>query len=88
MRDGRGIPIVIVDTLEQQGVRRAMPIEIERLFGFPDNWTAKGIDENGKGIDIPDTIRYERLGDSVVVPIIEWIGNRIIEYETNDLLNM
>lgn len=50
------------------GVRRLMPIECERLQGFPDNWT------HGS-----DSARYRMLGNAVAVPVAEWIGNRIME---------
>lgn len=57
----------------QGGVRRLMPVEVERLFGFPDGWTA----EDADGRAIADTVRYRMLGNSVVVPCIEWIARRI-----------
>lgn len=52
-------------------VRRLTPLECERLQGFPDNWTA------GE----PDSARYKQCGNAVAVPVIEWIGKRIIESE-------
>lgn len=51
------------------GVRRLMPIECERLQGFPDGWTA----------GFSDSARYRMLGNAVSVPVAEWIGRRIIE---------
>lgn len=53
----------------RQGVRRLMPIECERLQGFPDNWTA----------GFSDSARYRMLGNAVSVPVIEWIAKRIKE---------
>lgn len=50
-------------------VRRLMPVECERLQGFPDGWT----DLDGT----PDTPRYKALGNSMAVPVMEWIGRRI-----------
>lgn len=52
-----------------QGVRRLTPLECERLQGFPDGWT------EGQS----DTVRYRQLGNAVAVPVIEWIGKRIME---------
>lgn len=49
------------------GVRRLMPIECERLQGFPDGWT------DGQS----DSARYKQLGNAVAVPVVEWIGKRI-----------
>jgi DNA (cytosine-5)-methyltransferase 1 len=50
-------------------VRRLMPIECERLQGFPDNYT-----------NIPTasaSARYKALGNSMAVPVMKWIGERI-----------
>ena len=50
-------------------VRRLLPIECERLQGFPDGYT-----------DLPgmsDTARYRMLGNSIAVPVLRWIGQRI-----------
>lgn len=51
-------------------VRRLTPRECERLQGFPDDYT-KITDFQ---IDGP---RYKALGNSMVVPVIKWIGERI-----------
>ena len=45
-------------------VRRLLPIEAERLMGFPDFWTESGVD----GKSISDTHRYSMLGNSIAVP--------------------
>ena len=55
------------------GIRRLMPIECERLQGFPDNYT----DIRPKGKPTPDGPRYKALGNSMAVPVIRWIGERI-----------
>lgn len=54
-------------------VRRLMPIEAERLQGFPDGWTA--IERNGK--PAADGPRYKALGNSMAVNVMRWIGHRI-----------
>ncbi|MBR3689590.1 MAG: DNA cytosine methyltransferase [Eggerthellaceae bacterium] len=57
-------------------VRRLMPVECERLQGFPDDWTL--IEWNGKPADkCPDSRRYKALGNSMAVPVMKWIGERI-----------
>lgn len=57
-------------------VRRLMPVECERLQGFPDDWTR--IPYRGKPADeCPDTPRYKALGNSMAVPVMRWIGRRI-----------
>jgi len=54
-------------------VRRLMPVECERLQGFPDGWT----DVTYKGKPAPDTRRYKAIGNSMAVPVMRWIGRRI-----------
>lgn len=55
-------------------VRRLTPIECERLQGFPDNYTL--IPYLGKP-DCSDNHRYRTLGNSMAVPVMRWIGERI-----------
>lgn len=54
-------------------VRRLTPLECERLQGFPDGWTA--VEHRGKPAS--DAQRYRALGNSMAVPVIRWIGERI-----------
>jgi DNA (cytosine-5)-methyltransferase 1 len=58
-------------------VRRLTPIECERLQGFPDSYT----DIKSKGKPTPDGPRYKALGNSMAVPVMAWIGQRIQEVE-------
>ena len=51
-------------------IRRLTPVECERLQGFPDNWTAEGVDEKGNTIPISDTQRYKVIGNAVSVPVV------------------
>lgn len=51
-------------------VRRLTPTECERLQGFPDGYT--NIKDN-----CPDSPRYKALGNSMAVPVMKWIGERI-----------
>jgi DNA (cytosine-5)-methyltransferase 1 len=55
-------------------VRRLTPIEVERLQGFPDNYT--NIKDN-----CPDGPRYKAMGNSMAVPVMRWIGERINNYK-------
>ena len=55
-------------------VRRLTPVECERLQGFPDNYT--NIPWRGKP-ESPDGPRYKALGNSMAVPVMRWIGQRI-----------
>ena len=55
-------------------VRRLTPVECERLQGFPDNYT--NIPWRKKDVS-PDGPRYKALGNSMAVPVMNWIGKRI-----------
>lgn len=55
-------------------VRRLTPTECERLQGFPDGYT------NIKD-KCPDGPRYKALGNSMAVPVMRWIGERIQEVD-------
>ena len=60
-------------------VRRLMPVECERLQGFPSGHTQ--IPWRGKpAADCPDTLRYKAIGNSMAVPVMRWIGSRIKGY--------
>lgn len=58
-------------------VRRLLPVECERLQGFPDHYT----DIKPKGKPTPDGPRYKALGNSWAVPVVRWIGERIMMVE-------
>lgn len=59
-----------------QTVRRLTPRECERLQGFPDDYTL--IPCRNKPADrCPDGPRYKALGNSMAVPVMRWIGERI-----------
>lgn len=59
---------------EPTGVRRLTPRECERLQGFPDDWTR--YDADGK--EIADGPRYRMMGNSVAVPVFEWVAKRLV----------
>ena len=75
--------ITSIHKAQQQGdpvafmaVRRLTPVECERLQGFPDNWSRipwKGKPEE----ECPDGPRYKACGNSMAVPVMRWIGERI-----------
>jgi len=79
---GHGAPAVMQEVL----VRRLTPMECERLQGFPDNYTQ--IAWKGKTVEeCPDTHRYKALGNSMAVPVMRWIGERIDMLDSIDLSN-
>ena len=57
-------------------VRRLTPRECERLQGFPDDYTQIPW-RNKEPKDCPDGPRYKALGNSMLVPVMRWIGERI-----------
>ena len=63
--------------MQSMAVRRLTPVECERLQGFPDTYT----DIMSKGKATPDGPRYKALGNSMAVPVMAWIGNRIQQVE-------
>jgi DNA (cytosine-5)-methyltransferase 1 len=67
---GRNTPLL----RQNMAVRRLTEVECERLQGFPDNYT--NIKEN-----CPSGARYKALGNSMAVPVMRWIGERINNYE-------
>jgi DNA (cytosine-5)-methyltransferase 1 len=65
-------------------VRRLTPRECERLQGFPDDYTLiryHRILKSGKLskrlYEAADGPRYKALGNSMAVPVMRWIGERI-----------
>ena len=67
--------------LQSSAVRRLTPRECERLQGFPDDWTK--IPYRGKPPEqCADGPRYKALGNSMAVPCMVWLGQRIQQVET------
>lgn len=59
---------------QSSAVRRLTPRECERLQGFPDDYTLIPY-RKGQAADGP---RYKALGNSMAVPVMRWIGERIV----------
>lgn len=57
-----------------QAVRRLTPMEWERLMGFPDRYT---LIPYPRTKDAKDGPRYKAIGNSISVPTLRWIGQRI-----------
>lgn len=68
-KPGQGYPAARIGT----AVRRLTPRECERLQGFPDYYTL--VPNRGK--PMADGPRYKALGNSMAVPVMRWIGERI-----------
>ena len=60
-------------------VRRLTPKECERLQGFPDDYTRISYRGKDRG-QCPDGARYKAIGNSMAVPVMKWIGERIQEF--------
>ena len=65
------------DMVAGMQVRRLTPRECERLQGFPDDYTL--VPHRGK--PAADGPRYKALGNSMAVPVMRWIGERIAKVE-------
>jgi DNA (cytosine-5)-methyltransferase 1 len=63
--------------LTGMAVRRLTPKECERLQGFPDDYTNTPTSS--------DSTRYKSLGNSMAVPVMKWIGERINKQERGEL---
>jgi DNA (cytosine-5)-methyltransferase 1 len=62
--------------VKPMAVRRLTPNECYRLQGFPDNWGR--IPWKGKPAEeCPDGPQYKACGNSMAVPVMRWIGERI-----------
>jgi DNA (cytosine-5)-methyltransferase 1 len=69
---GKGDAAPLLATATQ--VRRLTPRECERLQGFPDDYTLVPAKHAKLAADAP---RYRALGNSMAVPVMRWIGERI-----------
>ena len=70
----------LIDGTYCDDVRRLMPVEWERLQGFPDDytripWRKKPAEQCPKGP------RYTAIGNSIAVPVLRWIGERMAEID-------
>lgn len=63
--------------VQDERIRRLSALETERLMGFPDNYTSlKGAKK---------TNRYQATGNSWAVPVVKWIGKRLLAYKGDEL---
>ena len=60
-------------------IRKITPAECERLQGFPDNYTQIPW-RNKSTEDCPDSSRYKAIGNSMAVPVMRWIGQRLTAF--------
>jgi DNA (cytosine-5)-methyltransferase 1 len=63
-KPGQGYPALTDGVI----VRTLSPLERERLQGYPDGWTSGQTDVR----------RFTQLGNSVAVPVFEWVGRRLV----------
>jgi DNA (cytosine-5)-methyltransferase 1 len=61
--------------LQNNRLRRLSPLEVERLMGFPDDYTLLPKAKR--------TNRYKAIGNSWAVPVVRWIGQRLLDYTTD-----
>lgn len=67
-KNGNGLHLA-----ERSAVRRLTPVECARLQGFPDDY----LDITFRGRPAGDGAKYKALGNSMAVPVMRWIGERI-----------
>lgn len=63
--------------VQDDRIRRLSPLECERLMGFPDNYTDLSAAKK--------TNRYQAIGNSWAVPVVKWIGKRLVEYSGDSI---
>jgi DNA (cytosine-5)-methyltransferase 1 len=74
-----GGPMFTLTTIDRHAVatpyavRRLLPIECERLMGWPDDWTRW----DAEGKEQTDGHRYKQSGNGVASPVAEWVGRQI-----------
>ena len=73
-----------VGILRESELRRLTPREWERLQGFPDDWTLVPYRGGNPARNEP---RYRAVGNSMAVPVMRWIGQRIaaVDYQEQQL---
>lgn len=74
-----GGPMFTLTTLDRHAVatpyavRRLVPLECERLQGWPDDWTRW----DAEGKEQTDGHRYKQTGNGVASPVAAWVGRQI-----------
>ncbi len=76
IKDGGGMGVKTGLYKLQERIRRLTPIECERLQGFPDNFTSKGI-INNEVTPISNSQRYKQLGNAVTVNVVQAIAEKL-----------
>jgi DNA (cytosine-5)-methyltransferase 1 len=61
--------------------RYLVPVEAERLQGFPDHYTKIPFAGIPAG-QCPDALRYEAVGNAMCVPVMRWLGERIAQVDS------
>jgi DNA (cytosine-5)-methyltransferase 1 len=73
-------PMYTLDTISRHAVaqglaiRKLLPVECERLMGWPDDHTRY----NADGREQADSSRYKQCGNGVASPVAKWIGEQIV----------
>jgi DNA (cytosine-5)-methyltransferase 1 len=77
--EGGSSPSRFKHVVAQDGyLRRLLPIELERLNGFPDNWT------KGEAQQMSDVRRAFFMGNALVVGLVERVGRELAKRHTRD----
>lgn len=62
-------------------IRKLTPLECERLQGYPDDWTSKGINDKGEVVGISNTQRYKMCGNGISSPVPSYLFPKIFGSE-------
>jgi DNA (cytosine-5)-methyltransferase 1 len=73
LSSGNGAGCATLGVQQRCWVRRLTVTECSRLQGFPDTY----LDVLFRGKPACDGPRYRALGNSMAVPVMRWIGERI-----------
>ena len=79
---GNGSECLVAEKINRWIVRRLIPVECERLQGFPDGYTDIGdwTDSKGKKHKYADRPRYKALGNSIALPQWFWLVQKMRPY--------
>jgi len=64
-------------------VRRFLPLECERLQGFPNGWSIPPDNSRFRDVEVVDSLRYHAIGNAVTVPVAEWLASKVKSFLLN-----
>jgi DNA (cytosine-5)-methyltransferase 1 len=74
-RTGKGDAAPLLLLMPQRALRRLTPEEAEAAQGLPRGWTDVPFEDGAA----PDGLRWKAIGNSIAVPCLRWLGERLRE---------